>query len=103
MDAKNVCEMIDTITEGKPYSLEVEGVGGSVCGGDDLRFSMTPDCVTVMSSDLITTCEITSPRQAREIAAALVAWANHKEGAIRRRTNADEMWTFPLKLINPEE
>lgn len=79
MTPEKVCQMIDTIYEGEPYSLEIKGVGGSVCGGDDLRITVTPEYVTVMSTDLLTTCDITDPRQAREIAAALVAWADHKE------------------------
>lgn len=76
MNTEEVVAMIDAITEGKDYVLRpkvIEGYQGIAIGvsDDSVLFSTEGDPLGTRIED---------PRTAREIAGALVAWANRKEG-----------------------
>lgn len=77
MNTEEVCAMIDAITEGRKYVYENNG-GTS-------RMTVDEDGIS-FSAEI--TFLIEQPRTAREIAGALVAWANRKEG------NANEVEAF---------
>lgn len=66
MNTEQVVEMIDAITAGRPWGTEI---GGLTVGSNSELFGLAGYV------------DITEPQQAREIAGALVAWANRKEGA----------------------
>lgn len=87
MTPEEVCKMIDTIYEGKPYELKLS---------DDASASADSDGFTFFAAPHKSYFDVTGPRQAREIAAALVAWADHKEG----RNTPSEIADF-LPAINP--
>lgn len=75
MDTQAVVKMIDAITEGRDYNLDVQNARHD---DDDMTISFRPDEVTFHDNfDSYVTVE--SPRVAREIAGALVAWATRKE------------------------
>jgi hypothetical protein len=77
MDAEQVCEMIDTITEGRNYDLEIKGANDT--GECRLQFASGSFSLALLEG---WATEIDDPRTAREIAAALIAWANHKDGIV---------------------
>lgn len=77
MNTEQVVEMIDAISEGKPYQLAPSVDASSV---DDLLVRFQPDGITFTELSNQFEALITDPRVAREIAGALVAWANQKQG-----------------------
>lgn len=76
MNANEVCAMIDAITEGKPYTLKVEGEEESA----NTFLYLGNESVVIQESDSGRASVVKNPRVAREIACALVAWANQKDG-----------------------
>jgi hypothetical protein len=68
MNTEQVVEMIDAITEGKPYALK----------GNELTVVFGPEEIAFMVKGKQVFFE--DPRIAREIAGGLIAWANRKEG-----------------------
>lgn len=83
MDTNEVVEMIDAITEGKNYTLEIEGDKGT--GVAEITF--TPSRFYIKLTEGWGT-EHRNPRTAREIAGALVAWADRQDGSISRTPNS---------------
>lgn len=75
MNTEQVVEMIDTITEGKPCNQTWESADLS----DDLNMAAVKARVRFTIRGEV--FEIDNPRTAREIAGALIAWANRKEGS----------------------
>ena len=73
MSTQEVVEMIDAITEGKSYE------------NDFIRVNKHDFCLKFPTGEIV----FDQPRGAREIAAALIAWANQKEG-----TSVDEIIGF---------
>lgn len=73
MNTEQVIEMIDAITEGRPYALS---------NGETMSVAFQDDIVTFFAR--VGGSSIDNPRTAREIAGALVAWANHKDGSETR-------------------
>lgn len=76
METHEVVEMIDAITEGRNYTLEVKNERHD---DDNMSIALSEDEVT-FHDNFDTYVSIDNPRTAREIAGALVAWANRKEG-----------------------
>ena len=73
MNTEEVVAMIDAITEGKPFVHRWESET------DSLIFATSPEKAVL--SDTGDFCfDLRDPRTAREIAGALVAWANRKDG-----------------------
>jgi hypothetical protein len=68
VNTEEVCKMIDDITEGKPFSRQN-------LNGEQVNIASQGDGFALAGT-------LTNPRTAREIAGALVAWANRKEGVI---------------------
>jgi hypothetical protein len=85
VNPEETCKMIDTIHDGNRYDYEIPGQLDSIIFGD-----------TVVCFGLHDSIDVRNPRQAREIAAALVAWADHKEG----RNTPSEIADF-LPATNP--
>lgn len=72
--------MIDDITEGRPYETQVKTNEETSqlmisCDADGFGFEMLTPVGPIGAL-------VDDPRTAREIAAALVAWANRKDGTI---------------------
>lgn len=84
MNTEEVVAMIDAITEGK--NTKIKWDGAALTGDlsidsrvDSIRFAIKGDAF-----------DIAHPRIAREIAGALVAWANRKEGWANNTSRAIE-------------
>lgn len=75
MNAEEVCKMIDQISEGKYYAHGFETVKDS----HSLSIEVNEE-FWISSFNASFLAKLDNPRTAREIAAALVAWANRKEG-----------------------
>jgi hypothetical protein len=75
MNVEEVCAMIDAITEGRPFELDVP----VPVGEDALNLRFNSDEISILGSRGFATA-VRNPRNAREIAAALTAWANRKDG-----------------------
>jgi hypothetical protein len=83
VNTEEVCKMIDDITEGRPKQVTWEGDAGeydsitlrTISGA--FQFTQHGNGAFVFQSD--------DPRTAREIAGALVAWANRKDGVTSNR------------------
>ena len=73
MNTEQVVEMIDAITEGEEFHHVFDTHVGS------LELFMTEYGFSIRPEGDGTVC--IDPRTAREIAGALIAWANHKESA----------------------
>ena len=85
MNTEEVVAMMNAITEGAQWSRTIEGEAES----DSLRFAVEADRVLLGTLDYDYVCEIQNPRTAREIAGALVAWANRKDGQLGALPNTD--------------
>lgn len=77
MNAEEVVAMIDAITEGKTYGLTPRVTEAS----DELNFTFEKDEINIFSGERFAAA-INDTRTAREIAGALIAWANRKDGRI---------------------
>lgn len=75
MNTNEVVEMIDAITGGENYDLEI--MGDKETGVAEIRFTESRFYIKLTEG---WGTEHNNPRTAREIAAALVAWANRKDG-----------------------
>lgn len=73
MDTKEVVAMIDAITEGRPYTLNL---------GEGVNFEFGPNGISLIADGIGVLARLTKGRPTREIAGALVAWANRKEGKL---------------------
>jgi hypothetical protein len=71
VNTEEVCKMIDDITEGKPFSRQN-------LNGEQVNIASQGDGFALAGT-------LTNPRTAREIAGALVAWANRKDGVTSNR------------------
>jgi hypothetical protein len=80
METRKVVEMIDAITEGMPYELEIDSATYLKLRETDFSF------IDEQGGELV--APSVNPRTAREIAAALVAWADRKDGSISRTAGA---------------
>lgn len=69
MNADEVCHMIDTITDGRQYTYTLDE-------GQEVISHRTGVVFWAERNHMF---EVTDPRQAREIAGLLVAWAAFKE------------------------
>lgn len=69
MNADEVCAMIDTITDGREYTYTLDKNAEVISDTTGVLFWAAFNHVF----------ELTDPRQAREIAGLLVAWATTKE------------------------
>lgn len=76
MNTDQVVEMIDAITEGKTFRTNWEGANET----DTLEMLSGPDGIKLGNLQMQFVFDMTNPRTAREIAGALVAWANRKQG-----------------------
>lgn len=77
MNTDEVCKMIDAITEGKEFTLSVP----VPVGENSLTLKFHEDEISIYGAHGFATA-IRNLRDIREIAAALVAWANRKDGTI---------------------
>lgn len=73
MNAEQVCEMIDAITEGRNFTLHPTE-------SPMTEINFEGDEISVFPPAHEGYFDITETRTAREIAGALVAWANRKDG-----------------------
>jgi hypothetical protein len=78
MNTEQVCKMIDTIVEGRPYLQSWEGSAATSDIVMDVRKS------SIRFSIEGQTFDVAHPRTAREIAGALVAWANRIDPQIEK-------------------
>jgi hypothetical protein len=78
MNTEEVVEMIDAITEGKVYATSFEG--RSLSGKHDGQMTIAVGNSGFGFKIGRELFDVTDPRTAREIAGALVAWANRKDG-----------------------
>lgn len=76
MNAEETCKMIDIITEGRPYVLTVKTAALSC---DDMSIRINPESIYFFDVPADFMAMVDDPRVAREIAGALVAWADRKE------------------------
>jgi hypothetical protein len=68
MDADEVCDMIDTVSDGKPYTLPIS---------NGVNFEFGPNGVSLIADGIGVLARISEDtRPAREIAVALVSWAD---------------------------
>jgi hypothetical protein len=74
LNTDEVVEMIDAITEGRPFTIGLEPEGDA----DGMSIEFGEAYVTFYDS-FDFSAQFDNPRTAREIAGALVAWANRKE------------------------
>lgn len=100
MNAEEVVKMLDAITEGKEYVQEWESAtrSGSIAidnRGNNLRLVIEEDGCEIF--------DISDPRTAREIACALVAWANSKDGIIFDQLTAAANLSAMRKRQNSED
>lgn len=71
MNTEEVCAMIDAITEGKPFTLNI---------GTGVNFEFGPNGVSLIADEIGVLARFTDARPSRELAGALIAWANRKDG-----------------------
>lgn len=87
MNTEQVVEMIDAITEGRNYTLAIPGDKES--GEAEIVF--TPSRFYIKLTEGWGT-EHDNTRLAREIAGALIAWANRKEGGSTAAAKSPVIW-----------
>ncbi|GHF92391.1 hypothetical protein [Streptomyces griseosporeus] len=75
MNVEQVVEMIDAITEGRDYELDVP----VLVEEDSLTLKFNEDEISILGSLGFATA-IRDTRTAREICAALLTWADRKDG-----------------------
>lgn len=92
MNTEEVTKMIDAITEGKNYTLEIKG--DKETGVVEIVFTDSRFYIKLAEG---WGTEHTNPRIAREIAGALIVWANRKE---KNRPSIDD--DLPIKTIATE-
>lgn len=93
MNTQEVIEMIDAITEGRRTKIGWEGANLS----DNLQVTATKETLSFSIVDQL--FESDDPRTAREIAGALVAWANRKQGLDLTPPPKNDMTPLELKNI----
>jgi len=109
MNTEQVVAMIDAITEGKKYTTDWETAQDGL--EDDLRIEVSGNSFNLIGLDRRFVHVIRDPRAAREIAGALVAWANRKEGdplsrTIQRRTVqaiVGDAWNEEVNTTNADK
>lgn len=74
MNTAEVCAMIDAISDGKNYTLEI--TGDKLTGVAEIQFTPSRFYIKLAEGWGI---EHENPRTAREIAGAFIAWATQKE------------------------
>lgn len=77
MNTEEVVAMIDAITDGRTFTLDVNTIEGE----PSIAAKFTMDEVSIYGQGGFATA-IDDPRTAREIAGALIAWANRKDGLV---------------------
>lgn len=98
MNTNEVVAMIDAITEGRSYRLNVETTQSS----DEMYLGFDSDAVIFHGVGMSFLATVTDTRTAREIAGALVAWANRKEGKPEQGNNpiADSIWIEGFAIVD---
>lgn len=86
LNTEEVVEMIDAITEGKTYAAPFSG--RSLDGQRDAEMIIAVGNTGFGFKIGRELFDITDPRTAREIAGALVAWANRKDGMVKGSARA---------------
>jgi hypothetical protein len=99
VNTEEVVAMMDAITEGRNYDLEVAGDRES----DNVRLQFASDSFAISHDpNSFAVTEVTNPRVAREIAGALVAWANRKDSSTKGGKDAVEItaavWGAPARV-----
>lgn len=78
MTTNKVMEMINAIFDGKPYRMEVNSADDNF---ENMEVRFRSDNVVFVEKGGAFVCTVNDPRIAREIAAALVTWANRQESS----------------------
>ena len=89
MNTEQVVEMIDAISEGRNYRLDVNTTQTS----DEMYVGFDSGAIVFHGVGMSFLSTVTDPRTAREIAGALVAWANRKDA----QSKPGELWLEELK------
>lgn len=76
MNTEQVVEMIDAISEGRTYGFMPSVTEAS----DTLNFTFNKNEINIFSGEDFAAC-VENPRTARELAGALIVWANKQEDA----------------------
>lgn len=74
METEKVCEMLDTLAAGGEYEFPID-LNGNV---QSFHFKSNDGPIRIHTRTNWT--DITDPRMARELATALIMWANVREG-----------------------
>jgi hypothetical protein len=90
LNTQEVVEMIDAITKGRNYRLDVPTTQSS----DEMYVGFDTGAVIFHGVGMSFLATITDPRTAREIAAALVSWANHKDGGLPFTPLLNSGWRY---------
>jgi hypothetical protein len=86
MTTEEVAEMIEAITEGKIYATSFEGRSLDGLRDGHMEIAVAPAGFGFkIGHELF---DLVDPNTAREIAAALVAWANRKNGMMKGSARA---------------
>jgi hypothetical protein len=78
MNAEEVCQMLDAINEGEYFAHGFPAIEGS--HSLSIEVGRTSGQFWFSSFDADFLAKINDPRVAREIAGALIAWANREDG-----------------------
>lgn len=102
MNTEQVVEMIDAISEGKRYTLSIASDDDESNGKKSLAMRMGEGSILFYLRGPVSFAgEIDNPRTAREIAGALVAWANRKEGKIQETKQVEASLILRSEATRP--